>query len=154
MTNKVDVMVEGGEMLDRMLADLPAEMRRSILPKGLKAAAQVVQKSAQSRINSNRDGRKPPGLARTIVIKVKQYDYTITAVVGPAYLGVNHAHLVEFGHRLVRKIRDADGSVRKVEIGFVKAHPFLRPAADETLREQRDAIIGIVTAALAEYRSS
>lgn len=154
MTNKVDVTVEGGDMLDRMLVDLPIELRDRVMPKAMKAAAEIVQKAAQSNINNNRDGRKPPGLARTIIIKVKQYDYTITAIVGPAYLGVNHAHLLEFGHRLVRKIRESDGSIRKVEIGFVKAHPFLRPAADETIREQRDAIIKIVTEALAEYHSA
>jgi HK97 gp10 family phage protein len=154
MTNKVDVTVEGGDLLDRMLVDLPIELRDRVMPKAMRAAATIVQKAAQSNINNNRDGRKPPGLARTIIIKVKQYDYTTTAIVGPAYLGVNHAHLLEFGHRLVRKIRDADGSVRKVEIGFVKAHPFLRPAADETIREQRDAIIKIVTEALAEYRAA
>ncbi len=146
----MDVAVEGGDELDRLLEQLPVEMRRSILPKATRAAATIVQKDAIRRISNNRDGRQPPGLARTIVVKVRQYDYTITAVVGPVYLGVNHAHLVEFGHRLIKKIKDADGSVRKVEIGFVPAHPFLRPAADETINQQRDAIAKIVTESLKE----
>jgi HK97 gp10 family phage protein len=149
--NSVDVAVEGGDELDQLFQQLPVEMRRTIMPKAVKAAATIVQEDAKNRINSNRDGRKPPGLARTIVVKVRQYDYTITAVVGPVYLGVNHGHLVEFGHRLVKAIRDADGSVRKVEIGFVPAHPFLRPAADQTLSKQRDAIVQIVTEMLKEF---
>ncbi len=154
MTNKVDVTIDGGELFDRILSELPHELRRQTLPKAMRAAAVIVQRDAQARINNNRNGRKPPGLARTIIVKLKQYDYTVTAVVGPAYLGVNHAHLVEFGHRLVRKIKDVDGSVRKVEIGFVPAHPFLRPAADLTLREQHAEIVRIVTEELAKYQAT
>ena len=42
-----------------------------------------------------------------------------------------HAHLVEFGHLLVKKTK---GGIVKV-IGHVPAHPFLRPALDNAKRK-------------------
>ena len=48
-----------------------------------------------------------------------------------------HAHLVEFGHKIVR-----NGQV----FGKVKPHPFLRPAADESKEE----VLNIITTAMNE----
>lgn len=154
MTNKIDAGVEGGELLDQALAQLPSVVRQKILPKALKAAGVIVQQSAKSKINSNRSDRNAPGLAKTIIVKVRVYDTVVSVVIGPSYLGVNHAHLVEFGHRLIKSIKSANGGSTKVQIGFVQAHPFLRPAADETRSEQDAAIVAIVTAELAKWQGT
>lgn len=152
--NKIDISVEGGDDLDKLFVSLPETLRKEILPLALNAAATIVQKDAQQRINSNRSQRKPPGLARTIVVKVVTYDNSVVSVVGPTYLGVNHAHLVEFGHELIRLIKEADGSVRRVSIGFVPPHPFLRPAGDTTKSSQHAAIVKIVTEGLARFQAT
>lgn len=57
-------------------------------------------------------------------IRTKFSKDELGADVGPTYgKGGSHAHLIEFGHRLVTK----DGR----SIGHVPAHPFIAPAAEE-----------------------
>jgi len=62
----------------------------------------------------------------------------LTALIGPRKGTRRAAHLVEFGHRLIKGgrshvgARGAEGSGR--EIGQVPAHPFLRPAFDSKWR--------------------
>ena len=74
---------------------------------------------------------------------------TVLAIVGPTFT-TPHSHLVEFGHRLVRSIKTLDG-VEKVEIGFVPAHPYMRPAADETVAAQHSALVKKITAEVTKF---
>ena len=134
MPNSIDVIVESDDAADRLLEVLPHEFRRTALRNAVKAGAMIVRDDARDRLPApGYPGDKDPtvSLAKTIIVRVKVYDNAVVAIVGPRYLGVNHAHLVEFGHRLVKAIKTETG-VTKVQIGFVQAKPFLRPAADET----------------------
>ena len=156
MANSIRAEIEGGDDLDRFLAQLPFEMRRKILPKAIRAGGNVVNLAARERIRDPGYPGDKPGLVplkKTIITKVKVYDMVVVAIVGPHYMGGNHGHLVEFGHRLIRKIKTRDG-VEKVEIGFVPPHPFLRPAADETRDEQLAAITGLVWEEIQQFQQS
>ncbi|TWU67306.1 Nuclease precursor [Crateriforma conspicua] len=146
--NKIHAVFEDDGTADRMLVLLPSEMRYKVLPKAVREAGWVVAHAAREKVRAPGYPGDKPGhapLRKTIVARVRRYERAIVAVVGPLYiLGAgNHGHLVEFGHRLVRKIKTADG-VEKVEIGFVKPHPFLRPAAMETADEQTRTLAEVV----------
>lgn len=72
-------------------------------------------------------GPKAKKLRKSIRVRKSKY-------LGGGYIVMSdapHAHLVEFGHVLVRGGKRYQGGV---EIGFVPAHPFLRPAVDKAWR--------------------
>ena len=142
MANSVSHEIEETGDIDALLAQLPFEMRQRILPKAQRASVKVIQKAARAKLpNPGYPGDKDPAvsLKRNIVIRVKTYENHVVAIVGPTF-NTPHSHLVEFGHRLVKSIKSIDG-VQKVQIGFVAAKPYMRPAIDETVNEQHTVMI-------------
>jgi HK97 gp10 family phage protein len=104
------------------------------------AVRKQVRRSA-NRLRKNMQGRVPVksgNLKKSI--RAKYDSDQLGANVGPTRPGGSHAHLVEFGHRLVTK----DGR----SIGHVPAHPFITPAAEEErpkyISEMKQAIRGAV----------
>lgn len=73
----------------------------------------------------------------------KVSDYVIRALVGPRKGTRKAAHLVEFGHRLIKGGRswvDATGPKGPGRlIGDVPAHPFLRPAYESSVKKSIEA---------------
>lgn len=87
------------------------------------AVRKQVRRSA-NRLRKNMRNRAPElsgNLKKSI--RAKYDSDQLGADVGPTRPGGSHAHLVEFGHRLVTK----DGK----SIGHVPARPFIAPAAEE-----------------------
>ncbi len=111
-------------MLRRLRAYGPKVERRAIR-KALKAGSAVILKRAK-QLAPKRTG----GLRRALAVsrgrRLKRYpDGTFLAVVGPAWFGGQHSHLVELGTRQ----RDHKGANR----GTMPAHPFMKPAYDEKI---------------------
>lgn len=143
----------GFEGADQVLATL-GEGARRVANKALDEAAAVV--AARARQLAPRRTVFPAGrgkisrrkrLYQSIVVSrtlsrraQKRYGgkAELERFIGPT---VAHAPLVEFGHRLVKhRTGRRTGKTIKVEIGRVRAHPFMRPAADQT----RDLVLNII----------
>lgn len=102
---------------------LKTAMRKSLKP-GVARAKQLCPKGGP-RVGK-KAGKKH--LADTITSAVRDYGEVIVGVAGAAYPAGAHAHLVEFGHDVVR-----DGKV----VGRAAPHPFMRPAVEQTVDEQK-----------------
>lgn len=128
---------------DELLAGLPIELRGNALTKAVRAAGNVVAKEARRLAPkpgyAGDDASKEP-LNKTIKVKVRRYNNAIVGFVGPTRPNGAHGHLVEYGHAKVLWGKRTDG--------FVKAKPFLRPAADTTEAEQQRKIVDTLKAEL------
>lgn len=112
--------------LEGLLAELPIMMRDKAAKKAVRKANAVVVKEAKNRcpVGGPRVGRKAgkPHLRDTIKGVVRDYGEKTVGVTGPTWPDGAHGHLVEFGTE------------------HSAPQPFLRPAADETKKQQEDAI--------------
>jgi HK97 gp10 family phage protein len=117
--------------------------------KAVIAASNVIADAERSlapvlKIHSVDSTAKLPGTLRdSIQVVVKKYtDGFIEGFIGPKHGAGRAAHLVEFGHRLVKggksriKLGGIEGGGKVV--GFVPAHPFLRPAFDANAQRALD----------------
>lgn len=137
---RVFASVEGAKAVENALEQLGESIGRSVVREAVKEAAKPIAEDAGAMAPR---GTEPTGsrkrLADSIVVTTRLKRSTrnarfaregrvkrdVIVHVGPT---VPHAHLVEFGHFLVK------GSNRKGNrrvIGFVAAHPFMRPAWDK-----------------------
>lgn len=123
--------LQGAKELERTLEQLGKTFTRRVLRKALRRAAQPVLAEAR-RLAPVGDTVGKKKLVRTIVIRDKltraQKRHARRGIPPGAvtmFVGSTSpkAHLVEFGHLLVR----GTGDDREV-IGHVAAHPFMRPA--------------------------
>jgi HK97 gp10 family phage protein len=122
-----------GQQLAEALRALADETRGAVLAAALEQGAEPIHAAAVERASVHRGPRRRPEavpLAETIHIAVERVGKE-SATVG---VGTNSkiAHLVEFGHELVRGDKT---------VGHVPAYPFLRPAMDDNV-EEAVAIIG------------
>lgn len=142
--NMVDVVVSVPDNLEEMLAEINAGLRETVLKQALTEAGDIVAEEAKKHVTAPgykgdktlKDPKLKP-LRDSIKSVVRRYGNRVVCLVGPEYSGpyrggANHAHLVEFGHQLVKK---------GANIGFVPAKPFLRPAALSTKSQQQAAIV-------------
>lgn len=126
---------------DKLLGQIPIELRSKTLKKALRKAGQVVAREARRLAPKpgypgDKPGKKP--LKNTIRVKIADYGQTQAAFVGPSYPDGAHGHLVEYGHDKVL------WGERTGE--YVRGKPFMRPSADSTEAQQREAIIGTLKA--------
>lgn len=123
MSDGVTVTLTGLKELDRAVKKLPKGMQRRVLNNALRAGGRVIQKKAKALVPV-----KTGTLKRSIVVrtgKAKQGAATVFVTTTSGKGEKNDAwysHIVEFGGKRVRK------------------QPFLRPAFDETHKEQLDAM--------------
>ena len=120
---------------DQLLGQLPAKLRGGVLKKAVRSAGAIVARSARQLCPVGVEVKKGRRLRDTITTVTRSKGQSVLAVTGPRYgIGLgNHSHLVEFGHAKVLW--------GKPTSGFVRAKPFLRPAADQTLSAQQSEII-------------
>ena len=136
---QVELNVVGAEHLDMALKELGRSTARTVLRGALRKAARPIAKEAALLAPRSGDGEGKP-LADSMVIRTRltkwqRYvarqrgdpEHFAVVYVGPA---VPHAHLVEFGHVLVK----GRGENRRV-IGFVGPTPYLRPAFESRKKE-------------------
>lgn len=135
-SKSIDVKISIPEETDKLLGQIPINLRRRSLKKALRKAGQVVAREARRLAPrpgypGDKPGKKP--LKNTIRVKVSDFGEVQAAFVGPSYPEGAHGHLVEFGHEEVLWGKRTGG--------FVREKPFMRPAADSTEAQQREAII-------------
>ena len=120
---------------DRLLAQMPIEVREKHLKKAMRRGGNEVAKEARRLVPRpgypGDDPTKIP-LARTIRTVVRVYRDHVVAVVGPKWPEGAHGHLVEFGHAIQR---NTPGPTR------TRPRPFMRPASDGTLPQQNAAVV-------------
>lgn len=92
---------------------------------------------------ANSTAQEPGVLKGSIRVSVERpVAGVVRAVIGPSRKAVRVAHLVEYGHRLVKGGKSRVGPMGPVgpgrEIGEVPEHPFLRPAFEATTQAVLD----------------
>jgi len=118
--------LEGMERTMANLRKLPDKVERQVLAQAIEKGGRPMKEAAQKRAPKGMPRRHPKGtpLNRAIVfIKTQAKRGLVEFKLGVDYTRNRVAHLVEFGHRLTRKGK---------QYGSVRAHPFIRPAYDET----------------------
>jgi hypothetical protein len=130
-------VVSGFDEWDRIFAALGEQRSKAAMRKALRGGALFIRvqleraaprgekfKPAYTRLHERIAVTGKPKRNRRTSILIGQFDIVV-AVQSLA----PHSHLVEYGHRLVRAIRDGrTGRVlRKRVVGWVAAKPFIRP---------------------------
>lgn len=127
MITKLSFDLRGGGAIDKLLAELPENMRKKGLKKAMRGVVQVVRNRAKvlAPRGKKRSDKKNKQLYRTISGVVREYrrGKTLVAVIGPTWPQGAHGHLVEFGHRVVSHGKDT-GKV-------ARPNPFLVPSAQD-----------------------
>ncbi|MEL7263522.1 MAG: HK97-gp10 family putative phage morphogenesis protein [Planctomycetota bacterium] len=139
LNEKLEENIEASVLVEQ----IHAALRNGEMRKALKAAGKLVVKDARPRIAApGYTGDKPERvpLRKTLktVVRERDSDGSVYAVVGTTWPDGAHGHLVEFGHVATRE----DGTTV-----HVPPNPFLRPAVDATADEQRKIIIHTLRAA-------
>lgn len=139
----ISVSVEGIEELVKAFNSIASDDTIYKLAEPSARAAEVIAAKARSKINTQPGA---PDLADAIIVRKpgrsRGHATQIFARVGFSQKagdggGGYYGAAVELGHRLISHGK---------EIGTVKEHPFLRPAADES----REQVADILTAAMNE----
>jgi HK97 gp10 family phage protein len=144
----------GFEALDRELAKLPLKLQKQAMRRMVRGGAAVVQKDAKQKA-PKKSGRlksaiivrakpardtKPETIAALVLIRTKT---TKRGKIAP------HAHLLEYGHQLVKGGKLGSGG--RV-IGFVAARPFMRPAFDNNISKIINVMRRILGREIREYK--
>lgn len=153
MANGLSIDVQGVPELNSLLTELAGAAAERAIAKGVIAAAEVFQEAiteaAPVRTETDRPtSALPPGkLKSSIQIRLlRPKNGTVRAFIEPSRETRHVARFVEFGHRLVKGDRSTKnkrggytGSGK--QIGFVPAHPFVRPAFESSEGGALDAAI-------------
>lgn len=149
---KISVKMTGLEEMIQKLKIFEEQLDLEITRQATRDASQVILEAMQSRAPVRIDEKTPgsrsmePGeLKASLRFRVKRKRYGVFfATIGPDKRHRGLANSVEYGHRLVKggksrvkKSGMVAGTGRVV--GHVPAHPFLRPAIDETAQAAIDA---------------
>jgi bacteriophage HK97-gp10 putative tail-component len=154
ITLRASIDVSDLEALGRTLN---SQQIRSVLLKSIRVALNPTIRLARALAPRGRTGK----LARSIRTAIRTRRGLEVAIAGVPY-----AHLVEYGHRLVRGgrvLRSTSKNVRRVNgvfvgprggrytgrvIGFVQPKPFVRPAVESTLTTMEQTVAHDVDRAL------
>lgn len=136
------VEVKGFAALDRALKELPLKIQKKIMGKVVRKGANVVKKEARALVPKD-TGR----LRKSITVRRQRKSTTKGKIVDKVTFKKEgwYAHLVEFGHQLVRGGRLGGRGTGKV-VSHIAAQPFLRPAFDKN----RKRIIDVMRKTFAE----
>lgn len=115
------------EGLNELIADLgkvPLDVRNKMVRSGIRKAMKPIEQETIRRAPVGDTG----SLSDSIKLSSSSRGGEVRAKVKADGKQAPHAHLVEFGHHIRGK---KDGPSH----GFVKAHPFIRPAFDTKVNE-------------------
>jgi HK97 gp10 family phage protein len=128
----VKVSIEGLSEVDRQLSRLQLEVRGKALTTAIRKAANIGKRLATDAapVGTEPGGDFPP-LKQSVKTKVVERGERIVAIIGTESKA-RHAHLVEYGHRMV-----VGGSLKTGGrvVGFVQPRPWFRPARDQAIPE-------------------
>lgn len=141
---KVEVQQSGPE-LERLLKQLPIELRAKSLGQAARAGAGAVRTRARKLVPRGDTRHNPgaPSLHDTISVAVRYYDNDRRAVgvVGPKYPQGAHGHLVEDGHDVKVSRGPRKGQAPLSGTARVPGKEFLAPAVDQTKVQQKQAVV-------------
>ena len=122
----------GFKELENLLKSL-SERSPEVYAEELEKAARNVETDAKSNVND-----KTGQIRSSIILKKYAGQKSVSFTVSAGGINAPHAHLVEFGHRIItdgQTINIPGVGFRKLKkgevLGDVPAHPFLRKAFDE-----------------------
>lgn len=164
MASTRSVVLTGARELDTVLHGMAESLRRKSLRKALTSAGRIIIEKAKENLNANRSKtyrkrktkRKVKGLAKSLRVRPSSQWPSRETMARRGMLGASigflwpdgaHAHLVEFGHRLVKGKNDARKGKKATVIGFVPPKPFFRPAVEAT----KGQVLKQFHAAVAEF---
>ena len=138
----VDIQLKGLEEVERRLRKLPANVERRVLKEALLDGGKPMLAEAQRRAPVGMPRRHPKSTPLRDALTLglhKTAKGLVWVRLGVDYTKNRVAHLVEFGHRLVRGSKT---------YGEVRPHPFIRPSYDATKREvvqgiERNIVVGV-----------
>jgi len=152
----MSLKINGLDKLQSELGLLQEAVRSDATKVAVRAGANVIKGRMSldspilDRITSGSNALPPGTLQGGMTISVRSTrDGVIRAVIGPGRITTQAAHLVEYGHLLVKGGQERitpkgvawkGGKVGKI-IGVVRAHPWLRPAFDTSWRDAIDTYI-------------
>jgi HK97 gp10 family phage protein len=142
------------EMKARMMA-LRQEVSGPMAAKAVRAGGRVIRDSMKELTpvliekNAGSDALPPGTVKNDIRVRMpaKENQFETVAVIGPGPRARFVAHLVEYGHRMVTGgISEvlANGKLKgpgRVHEKDVPAHPFLRPAFEESLAAAQEKVV-------------
>lgn len=123
---RVEWNSESVRQVESALKDFGNQMRNDIVDKAIFRAAIAPLTLAQLKVPVD-TGALKESLARR---RAKDPNYIGTEIIArrtAGFKGGYHAHLVEFGHRIVIRTRNG-----LQQIGFQPPQPFIRPALEES----------------------
>jgi HK97 gp10 family phage protein len=142
---RIEITESGRQETDKLLANMPLELREKQLKGAIRAAAKVFIKKAKALAPPpGYVGDKPDkmSLRDSIAVKVKAYQTTVAGFVGPRRPYGNHAHLIEFGFDQHYVTLGTTGIKKKRKTpNAIPKKPFMRPAAISTLKDQEQAFV-------------
>ncbi len=121
------VAVPGLDGVLKKLAGLPYSIRAKVEKGALKEALEPVRIMAQAILH-DKTKEKTGNLAASLKTRTRDRDGKIA---GEVVAAAPHAHLVEYGHKIVTGGKLGMNERGKDTGKTVPPHPFLRPAAEE-----------------------
>jgi hypothetical protein len=158
---RIEITEDGRIETDKLLANMPIELRSRQLHTALRRAGMVVVRKARTLAPApGYEGDNPSKLSLrdSIGVKVKGYNYTVVAFIGPRRPWGNHGHLIEYGFnqhfvklgasgiKVLRGKREGGtqnkrGKANSATPKRIARQPFMRPAAISTQRQQEQAFV-------------
>jgi len=118
---ETNVTIEGLPHMKAQFRELSDKMQRAVMRKALTQTGAIVRKAARAKVPVRTGGLKK-SIKSKVSVKEEARSYVDVFVSKP------HGHLIEFGHA----IKATKGGP---SFGHVPAHPFMRPAVDESHAE-------------------
>lgn len=147
--------------LDKVLEQIPWEVRHKAIKSCLAAASRVAVRAAKAAAPRNKDPNHKPAnkpLAETITAVYRDYGESnkFLFIVGPAYPAGAHGHLVEGGHKVVNRKTRAGGQSARYQPkegrkSFVEGKKWMAPAVDSSRPQQEKAFETKLAKELAKY---
>ena len=136
----IRLQVEGARELDAQFKTLADRLRRKYIKQAVRAVGSQIIRAARQNLRTNQSDRrrrtdegKLTGLARSFQQRPSSKWPSAASVARRGIVGVSvghrwpegaHAHLVEFGHKMVTHWPG------RREVGAVRGYPYFRPAMD------------------------
>jgi HK97 gp10 family phage protein len=136
MADGLEITFEGMDKFNSNMMTLSGPTAELVARRAMRAGGRVIQaaitEAAPVRPDLPSGTALPPGALKSDIELhvVKERDGSISAIIAPGKQTSHQARWVEYGHKLVRggRLTNWGKPGKGQEVGFVEAHPFIRPA--------------------------
>lgn len=140
--------------MEKILSQIPIEMRGKALKSAVTEAGKLVIKRAKQYVPRGDKRHKPElkPLWKTLGQNIKAYnnDALWMAIVGPKRPGGAHGHLIEGGHDVVVNRGPRKGKSPLTGSARVEGKEFMAPAVDQTLKAQDKIVMATLRKAITD----